>query len=161
MIGFGYDSHKFQAEGKLILGGIQVPCDFGVKAHSDGDVLVHALIDALLGAAGLGDIGTHFPDSDVKYKGIDSMKLLAETIEKFDSAFRIINIDATILLEKPKLNEYKTAIRDNIASACQINPQLVNIKAKTNEKMGFVGRSEGLACFCVVQLEKKDNEHHS
>jgi 2-C-methyl-D-erythritol 2,4-cyclodiphosphate synthase len=154
MIGFGYDSHRFQPEGKLLIGGIEIPSQFGVVAHSDGDVLLHALIDALLGAAGLGDIGDHFPDSNEKYKNADSIELLKEILSLiFD--YRIINIDVTVLLEKPKLAAYKEKIRNNIAFTCNLEQDRVNIKAKSNEQMGFVGRKEGIVCFCICQIEKR------
>jgi 2-C-methyl-D-erythritol 2,4-cyclodiphosphate synthase len=156
MIGFGYDSHRLASEGRLLIGGIEISSDIGVIAHSDGDVLAHALIDALLGATGNGDIGTLFPDNDPAYKGIDSMLLLDRTMKLLEKQYTIINIDITLLLEKPKLAEYKNAIRQNVAQHCSVNAEFVNIKAKTNERMGFVGRSEGIACYCVVQLDKSE-----
>lgn len=156
MIGFGYDSHRFAESGKMIIGGIKIESDFGVIAHSDGDVLIHALIDSLFGAAGLGDIGEHYPDHDEKYKGVSSIELLEDCLEKIHSKIlKIVNIDATIILEKPKLSHYKISIKNNIAKLCSISPEVVNIKAKTNEKMGFAGRSEGIVCMCVCQLESK------
>jgi len=155
MIGFGYDSHKLASDGRLIIGGVEIESDYGVIAHSDGDVLAHALIDSLLGAAGMDDIGTHFPDSDNKYKNANSMKLLSSVIELIDSEYNIVNIDATIILEKPKLSDYKVKIKEKIASICHLSEQRVNIKAKSNEKMGFVGRSEGIVCYCICQLIAK------
>ncbi len=154
MIGFGYDSHRFQPEGKLLLGGEEITSKFGVIAHSDGDALLHSLIDALLGAAGLGDIGTHFPDNDEKYKNADSMELLKETLLLI-KIYKIINIDITLLLEKPKLAPYKEKIRNNIANICHLDIQRVSIKAKSNEGMGFIGRNEGVACYCICQIEER------
>jgi 2-C-methyl-D-erythritol 2,4-cyclodiphosphate synthase len=154
MIGFGYDSHRFQPAGRLIIGNVEITKQFGVVSHSDGDVLLHALIDALLGAAGLGDIGTLFPDNDDRYAGADSLELLKRTLALLDR-YKIINIDATVLLEKPKLSQYKEQIRRKIAEVCQINSERVNIKAKSNEKMGFVGRGEGVACYCICQIEER------
>ena len=154
MIGFGYDSHKFKPEGKLFLGGVFITDELGVIAHSDGDALLHALIDAILGAAGLGDIGTLFPDTDDEYQNADSISLLEKTLALI-SDYNIINIDSTVLLEKVKLLPFKDKIRKKIAMVCNIDEQRVSIKAKTNETMGFVGRNEGVACYCVVQIEKK------
>jgi 2-C-methyl-D-erythritol 2,4-cyclodiphosphate synthase len=156
MIGLGYDSHRFAAGESLIIGGINIPCEYGTVAHSDGDALLHALIDSLLGAAGLGDIGELFPDNDMKYKNADSCKLTEEVIRLiYDKKYEIINIDATVVLEKPKLKEFKPKIKERIAELCKISAAQVNIKAKTNEKLGFTGRSEGIACYCVCQLERK------
>lgn len=158
MTGLGYDSHKFSDSGKLIIGGIEVSDRIGVLAHSDGDVLIHALIDALFGAAGMGDIGEHYPDTNPDFKDANSADLLMDCISKLESRkFYIINIDATIILETIKLIKFKTEIRTKIAELCGIAIEQVNIKAKTNEKMGFTGRSEGIACFCICQLEKKND----
>ena len=155
MIGFGYDSHRFSPEGKLFIGGIEIDCGFGVVAHSDGDVLIHALIDSLLGACGMGDIGEHFPDNDSQFKNIDSKELLKKTINLVHiNKMNIVNIDATIILEHPKLAGYKAKIKSQIAEICCLLPEQVNIKAKSNEKMGFIGRGEGVAAFCVCQVEK-------
>lgn len=152
-VGFGYDVHRLAIGESFILGGVKVECEFGTVAHSDGDVLAHAIIDSILGAAGLGDIGDHFPDSDLQYKGADSMTLLSKTIELVnDLGFTIGNIDATINLEKPKLYKYKSEIKNKIAEVCKIDLGNVNIKATTNELMGFVGRQEGIAVFCVSSL---------
>jgi 2-C-methyl-D-erythritol 2,4-cyclodiphosphate synthase len=154
MIGFGYDSHRFTETGSLIIGGIKIDSDFGVIAHSDGDVLIHALIDALFGASGLGDIGEHYPDSEDKYHGVSSVVLLKDCLTKIQNKkFKILNIDATIILEKPKLSTYKNQIKNNLADLCGVSIEFVNIKAKTNEKMGFIGRSEGIVCLCACQLE--------
>ncbi len=156
MVGFGYDVHRLEVGEKLILGGVLISENFGTLAHSDGDALAHSIIDALLGAAGLGDIGEHFPDTDDKYKGADSMKLLLNTLNLInENGYKIINIDSLIQLEKPKLKEFKEQIRKNVANLCNLDVARINIKAGTNEKMGFIGRSEGIAVFTVCQLEKK------
>ncbi len=156
MIGLGYDVHRLDKGNKLILGGILISDDFGTIAHSDGDALAHSIIDALLGAAGLGDIGEHFPDTDLKYKGADSMILLDVAVKMVRAAgFDVVNIDALIQLEKPKLKDYKDLIKANVAKICNINEARVNIKAGTNEKMGFIGRMEGIGVFSVCQLSLK------
>lgn len=156
MTGFGYDVHRLESAQKLILGGVLISDDFGTVAHSDGDVLAHSIIDALLGAAGLGDIGEHFPDTDLKFKDADSMLMLDSTVQMIGKAgFDIVNIDALIQLEKPKLMDFKEDIKRNVAKICGIDSARVNIKAGTNEKMGFIGRSEGIAVFTVCQLRIK------
>lgn len=153
MIGIGYDIHRLEKNEELVLGGVRFDTDFGTVAHSDGDVLVHSIIDSLLGAAGLGDIGDHFPDNDEQYKNSNSMQLLAEVIKLLDSrALKILNIDATIVLEKPKLKHYKKLMSENIAKVCKIDPKFVNIKATTNEKLGPIGNSEGIAVFSAAEL---------
>lgn len=156
MVGFGYDSHVL-AEGKpLFLGGITIESDLGTIAHSDGDVVLHALCDALLGASGFGDIGELFPDTDSKYKGADSKLFIGQIIKLLvDRNMFIINIDITILLEKPKLKIYKDKIRKNISDLIHLPVENVNIKAKTNEGMGFVGRLEGIAAFCICEIQQK------
>ena len=156
MVGLGYDSHIL-AEGKpLLLGGIKIESDLGTIAHSDGDVVLHALADAMLGASGLGDIGELFPDSDSKYKGADS-KLFVEQIMSLlaERNLFIINVDITILLEKPKLKNFKDKIRQGISELVKIPIENVNIKAKTNEGMGFVGRQEGVVAYCICELQQK------
>jgi 2-C-methyl-D-erythritol 2,4-cyclodiphosphate synthase len=154
MVGFGYDSHIL-AEGKpLILGGLRIESDFGTIAHSDGDVVLHTLCDALLGSAGLGDIGELFPDSDSKYKGADSRLFISQIMKLLDDRnLFIINLDITILLEKPKLKNYKDKIRQSISELVNISAENVNIKAKTNEGMGFIGRQEGLAAYCICEIQ--------
>lgn len=155
MVGFGYDVHRLSLGESLILGGIEIKSPFGTVAHSDGDVLVHSIIDAILGAAGLGDIGEHFPDTDPKCKNISSITLLEKILKIIeDNKLRIVNIDATIVLEKPKLSEYKTVIKENLAKTCKLKSSQVNVKATTNEKMGYLGASEGIATLCVCQLER-------
>ena len=155
-IGFGYDSHRLVNGRKLILGGKEIPHDKGLLGHSDADVLVHAICDAILGATGEGDIGRHFPDTDNTYKNISSIKLLQMVGQLADKkGYLVNNIDSTILLEAPKLVEYKDEMATNIAGALHISSDRVNIKAKTNEGMGFVGRKEGVAAFAVVTLKEK------
>ncbi|MBX3044121.1 MAG: 2-C-methyl-D-erythritol 2,4-cyclodiphosphate synthase [Candidatus Kapabacteria bacterium] len=155
MIGFGYDVHRLESGRKLILGGILIDENFGTIAHSDGDALVHAVMDALLGAAGLGDIGEHFPDTDQRFKGADSMLMLDEVLQMITSnGLEVVNIDTLIQLEKPKLKHFKDKIKINLASRIGIDAARINIKAGTNEKMGFIGRSEGIGVFAVCQLRK-------
>ena len=162
-IGFGYDSHRF-AEGRtLVLGGVTIPFEKGLAAHSDGDVLIHAIIDALLGAAALGDIGSHFPDTDEKWKGADSAKLLAAVVEEISAAgYKIGNIDATVICERPKLRPYIDAIRTRLAEIINTSqtsklPNLqtsrISVKAKTNEKMDDVGSELGIEVHAVCLLE--------
>jgi 2-C-methyl-D-erythritol 2,4-cyclodiphosphate synthase len=153
--GFGYDSHRFKKGRKLILGGVEVPHTHGLDGHSDADAVLHAVIDALLGAAGLGDIGTHFPDSDPRYKGADSLKLLAETSRLLGPRRRPLNVDVTVLAEAPKLGPYKNRMRAKIARVLGVPVDAVGVKAKTNEGMGFVGRREGIAVMAVAALETR------
>ena len=155
MIGFGYDSHRLAIGKLLVLGGIKIDSPLGTVAHSDGDALFHAVCDALLGAASLGDIGEHFPNTDPRYKNADSETFMREVMKLiFAKKLKIVNIDAVIILEEPKLSKYKHQIKNNIARICAITPEQINIKAKTNEKLGFVGKKEGVAIYCVCQLEK-------
>ncbi len=156
MIGFGYDSHKLGKGKDLILGGIKIPSELGTESHSDGDAVLHALCDAIFGASALGDIGEHFPDTDPKYKNADSSIFLKAAMDILKQQnLLLINIDVTIILERPKLSPFKEEIRQNISSLCNLPLERVSIKAKTNEKMGFVGRSEGVCVYCVVQIEKR------
>ena len=153
MVGFGYDSHRLEKGETFILGGIKIDTEVGTLAHSDGDALFHALTDALLGAAGLGDIGELFPDTDPQNKDADSSIFVNEAMRLInENNLKLINIDATIVLERPKLSAYKQKIKDNVARICGLKPERVNIKAKTNEKLGFTGRREGIAVYCVVEL---------
>lgn len=153
--GIGYDVHKLVLGSEIILGGIRIPCEFAVEAHSDGDVLCHSIMDAMLGAAGLGDIGEHFPDTDAKLKGASSMELLKDVNDKLKKAgMKVANIDAIIILEKPKISEMKVKMKENIANVIEIDMGRVNIKATTTEKLGSIGRSEGIASQAVVTLEK-------
>lgn len=154
MVGFGFDSHRIGFGRKLWLGGILIDENFGPVAHSDGDVLLHSLIDALLGTIGGGDIGTLFPDTDSKYKDIPSSVLLEHVLNILRQKNKtIVNIDFTIVFELKKLGEFKEKIRENIAKICGISVSKVNIKAKTNEKMGYIGRGEGIEAYCVCQIE--------
>ncbi|MDD3612958.1 MAG: 2-C-methyl-D-erythritol 2,4-cyclodiphosphate synthase [Caldicoprobacterales bacterium] len=153
-IGFGYDVHRLVEGRPLILGGIEIAWEKGLLGHSDADVLIHALMDAMLGAAGLGDIGRHFPDTDEKYKGISSLLLLEEVLKLVKSKnYNIVNIDATIIAQKPKLMPHIPEMEGKIASSLDIEPGSINIKATTNEGIGFVGREEGIAAMVVVLIE--------
>ena len=154
-IGQGYDAHRFSAEGRLMLGGVEIPYDQGLAAHSDGDVLIHALCDALLGAAGLGDIGHHFPDSSAEFAGIDSRILLRRVREQLDRlGLHPVNVDATIVAQAPKLSPYIDAMRIRIAVDLRLDGDRVNIKATTTEGLGFTGRGEGIAVYAVALLEE-------
>jgi len=155
-VGFGYDVHKFAEGRKLILGGVEIPHSLGLLGHSDADVLLHAIADALLGAAALGDIGVHFPDNDSAYKDIDSMILLKRTVDLLkDKGYDIINIDATIVAQKPKISPHSAKMKENIAKCLGIDPDFVNIKATTTEKLGFEGREEGISSHCICLIEKR------
>lgn len=150
-VGHGYDAHRLVPDRKLILGGVEIDHPTGLLGHSDADVLIHAIADALMGAAGLGDIGRHFPDTDPRYKGADSLKLLAETAAMVKSlGGRVVNVDATLMAQKPKILPHAPKMRENVANALGIAPAAVNIKATTTEKMGFVGREEGMAAEAVA-----------
>jgi 2-C-methyl-D-erythritol 2,4-cyclodiphosphate synthase len=152
-IGQGFDAHALVEGRKLVIGGVQIPYEKGLAGHSDADVLIHAVCDALLGAAGLGDIGTHFPDTDARYKGIDSRKLLREVAQLLrQKKLRVANVDATIIAQAPKMAPHTAAMRANLASDLGVAPDAVNIKAKTTEKLGFVGRGEGIAAEAVALL---------
>ncbi len=154
-IGHGYDAHRFQQEGRLVLGGVEIDYEKGMEAHSDGDVVLHALCDALLGAAALGDIGKHFPDSDPQYKGIDSRVLLRHVVEKIaQSGYRLVNADISIIAQQPRLSSYISSMRNNVAEDTNLSIDNVNVKATTTEKMGFEGRGEGISTHAVVLIEK-------
>ncbi|MFZ2630964.1 MAG: 2-C-methyl-D-erythritol 2,4-cyclodiphosphate synthase [Desulfosalsimonadaceae bacterium] len=153
-IGQGFDVHRFVSGRPLVLGGVEIPHEQGLEGHSDADVLLHAVCDALLGAANMGDIGMHFPDTDPAYKNIDSLELLKKTWAMVREKFPAIqNIDATILAEVPKIAPYSAAMRQKIASALEISIDIVNIKATTLEGLGFVGRKEGIAAMCVALID--------
>ncbi len=155
--GIGYDSHRLVAGRKLILGGVAIPSEVGLEGHSDGDVLTHAVIDALLGAAGLDDIGEHFPDSDERYRDADSLELLASVLPHvFAQGLELVNVDATVVMERPKLGPHREAIRKSLASALGLATQRVNVKASTGEGIGFVGRGEGVAALAVASLRIAD-----
>lgn len=156
-IGFGYDSHIFEKDRKLILAGIDIPYEFGLKGHSDADAVIHALIDSIFGALCLGDIGSHFPDNDNKYKNISSIKLLEETVKIMEEKkYTISNADITIIIEKPKLRNYIDSMRESLSKVLKTNVENISIKAKTNEKMDAVGRGEGIAVYCVSLLKPKN-----
>lgn len=157
-IGQGYDVHRLTEDRKLILGGVEIPYDLGLLGHSDADVLVHAVMDALLGAAALGDIGQHFPDSDPKYKGISSMELLNDVRKLIEENHYIIeNIDATIIAQRPKLAAYRPQMAENIAAALGLRAGQVSVKATTEEGLGFTGRGEGIAAQAIVLLTEVAN----
>lgn len=155
-IGQGYDVHRLAEGRKLILGGVEIPFEKGLLGHSDADVLTHAVMDALLGAAGLGDIGQHFPDSDPKYAGADSLRLLAEVIEKLAQAGWLVgNVDSTIIAQRPRLAEHLPLMRQNLARIMGVLPEQVNVKATTEEKLGFTGAGEGIAAQAAALLVKR------
>jgi 2-C-methyl-D-erythritol 2,4-cyclodiphosphate synthase len=156
-IGHGYDVHRLVEGRKLILGGVDVPYEKGLLGHSDADVLLHALSDAILGAIGEGDIGKHFPDTDPAYKGADSIKLLMHVMALADGkGYRIGNVDATVVAQRPKLAPFIPQMRSNIAQALSTEEDRVNVKATTTEELGFAGRGEGIASYAVALLVKKD-----
>jgi len=153
-IGLGFDVHAFQAGRKLVLGGVEIDYPVGLAGHSDADVLTHSIMDAILGACGLGDIGIHFPDSDMKYKNISSLLLLEEVRKKMEGKdFSIVNIDSILVMQKPKVSNYIAGMRKNIAGTLKIDESDVNVKATTTEGLGFCGRGEGIAAKCVVLLK--------
>ena len=152
-IGIGYDVHRLAPDRKLILGGVEVPFERGLLGHSDADVLAHAITDALLGAAALGDIGAHFPDTDPEWKGADSLKLLGAVVALVaEHGWRVGNVDAVVVMQRPKLRPHIDAMRERLASALGVEVGAVSVKATTNETMGFVGREEGAACHAVALL---------
>ena len=154
-IGNGYDVHKLVEGRDLILGGVKVPYEKGLLGHSDADVLAHAVIDAIIGALGIGDIGTHFPDTDEKYKGADSLVLLKHTGKMAkEMGYRIVNIDSIVVAQKPKLLPYIKEMRENMARVLEMDPADVNVKAKTEEKLGFTGNLEGMKSYAVCIIEK-------
>ncbi len=154
-IGHGYDVHAFADSRKCIIGGVAVPCEKGLLGHSDADVLLHAISDSLLGAASLGDIGKHFPDTDPAYKGADSLKLLGEVASLLKKeGFRVVNVDSTVIAQMPKLSPYIDKMRENIASALDTDIGNISVKATTEEKLGFTGRKEGISAHAVCLIEK-------
>lgn len=154
-IGNGYDVHVLTEGRKLVLGGVEIPHTKGVLGHSDGDVLVHAIMDAMLGALALGDIGQHFPDTDMQYKNIDSMLLLSKVKELiYSKGYKIINLDSIIVLQKPKVKPYIETMRKRIAEVLELEIEQVSVKATTEEKLGFTGDESGVKSYCVVLLEK-------
>lgn len=154
-VGFGYDVHQLEEGRKFVLGGVAIPFSKGPVAHSDGDVLIHALCDALLGAASLGDIGVHFPDTDPEFKGVDSKVLLRMVVEKLGAkSYHVVNIDSTVSLQRPKLKEYVPVMQQTLGRILKIESEDISIKATTTENLGFVGREEGIAAQAVVLIEK-------
>ncbi len=154
LIGMGYDVHKLESGRRLVMGGVEIPFDMGLLGHSDADVLTHAVCDAVLGAAGLGDIGIHFPDTDPGLKDIDSIKLL-NMIHKMitKKKMKVVNIDATVIAQAPKISPYRKKMAENIANALMIAPCYVNIKGTTTEKLGFIGKGQGIAAMAVALLD--------
>jgi 2-C-methyl-D-erythritol 2,4-cyclodiphosphate synthase len=155
-VGFGYDIHRFVPGRKLILGGVQIPSPLGLLGHSDADVLVHAICDALLGAAGLGDIGKHFPDTDEANKGVSSLKFLARIKLMLDTeSYGIVNIDSTVILQAPKISEHVSAMQEGIAKTLKLTPNQISIKATTAEGIGPLGAGEGCAAYAVASLTRR------
>lgn len=155
-IGIGYDVHRLVEGRPLVLGGVAIPFEKGLSGHSDADVLAHAVCDAILGAAGAGDIGTHYPDSDPRYKNADSLMLLAKAAARIAQAgLAVVNLDATVMAEAPKLMPHRQAMQQNLARAVGIAPDRVNVKATTTEGLGFVGQGEGIAALCIALVEQK------
>ena len=155
-IGHGYDVHRLTEGRRLILGGVDIPWEKGLLGHSDADVLTHAVMDALLGAAGLGDIGRHFPDTDSAYAGADSLKLLEHVVKLLgERGFSVGNVDATVLAQRPKLAPHIPQMRDNLARTMGVDPSRINIKATTEEGLGFTGSGEGMAAHAVALIEKR------
>lgn len=153
--GIGYDSHRLVAGRRLIVGGVEIPGELGLDGHSDADVLTHAIIDALLGAAGLGDIGEHFPDTDERWRGADSIALLRSVIETLaHRGLAVVNVDCTLVMQAPKLAPHKQAIRARLAGALGVEQRDVNVKATTGEGIGFVGRGEGVAAMAVAVVRE-------
>ena len=154
-IGHGYDVHKLVKERALVLGGVEIEHELGLLGHSDADVLVHAVMDALIGAMGLGDIGKHFPDTDEKYRGISSISLLSNVYGMMqDNGYSVVNVDATVIAQKPKLLPYIEKMRSNIAFVLHVSIDAINIKATTEERLGFTGREEGISAHAVALIEK-------
>jgi 2-C-methyl-D-erythritol 2,4-cyclodiphosphate synthase len=153
--GIGYDRHRFSESRRLVLGGVEIPSERGLAGHSDADVLTHAIIDALLGAAALGDIGQHFPDTDPRYEGCDSIELLAKVRSLLeDGGFAVVNVDATVILEEPRLAGFRDQMRDALAKALAVDIGRVSVKATRGEGMGFIGRGEGAACMAIATVER-------
>ena len=154
-VGHGYDVHRLAAGRKLILGGVEIPYEKGLDGHSDADVLTHAVMDALLGACGLGDIGRHFPDSDERYRGISSLLLLDHVAALLrQQGYGVVNVDVTLIAQAPKVGPYRQQMVDNLASHMGVSPEQINVKATTEEHLGFTGNGEGMACHAVALVEK-------
>ena len=161
-IGFGYDVHRLIEGRPLILGGVEIPHSLGLDGHSDADVLTHAVIDAIIGALGVGDIGQHFPDTDPVYKGVSSLLLLKTTTDLMHGkGFQLNNLDATVVAQAPKLAPYLNTMRENFAKTLAAPTDRINIKATTSERLGFCGKGEGMEAFAVVSIAKKSNDRES
>ncbi|HXM87471.1 MAG TPA: 2-C-methyl-D-erythritol 2,4-cyclodiphosphate synthase [Solirubrobacteraceae bacterium] len=156
-VGIGYDSHRLADGRRLVIGGVELEHDQGLDGHSDADVLAHAIADALLGAAGLGDIGEHFPDSDERWRDADSMALLAHVLELLVAdGLQLVNVDCTLVMERPKLGPRRAEIRSSLAATLKLDERRINVKASTGEKIGFVGRGEGVAALAVASVRERD-----
>lgn len=156
LVGIGFDSHRLTGGRRLLIGGVEIPYELGLDGHSDADVLAHAVIDALLGAAGLQDIGAHFPDSDERWRDVDSMQLLADVVRSVRAEqLEIVNVDCTVVIEAPKLAPHRQAIRERLAAVLGLETARVNLKASTGEGMGFVGRGEGVAALAIAGLRSR------
>ena len=154
-IGIGYDVHQLVSGRRLLLGGVEIPFESGLLGHSDADALLHAVCDALLGAAGQGDIGLHFPNTDPDYKNIDSMELLSRTVAIVRArGFTVVNLDATVFAEQPKIEPFRKAMEERIAAAVRVSPDRINVKATSTEGLGPIGRGEGIAAMCVALIEE-------
>ncbi len=158
-IGHGYDSHRFGAARPLILGGVTIPSEQGLEGHSDADAIAHAVIDALLGASGLGDVGSHFPPSDDRWKDADSMVLLASVVEMLTGEnYQVVNIDATVIAEQPRIGPYAAAIRASLSGVVGIRPSQISVKGKSNEGMGWIGAGEGIAVHAVALIDRIEDQ---
>jgi 2-C-methyl-D-erythritol 2,4-cyclodiphosphate synthase len=156
-IGYGFDAHRFSKDAKLIIGGVEIPFEYGLKGHSDADVLSHAICDALLGALGEGDIGSYFPDTDPKYKGMSSLVFLKETVKLlYENGFEIENLDSVIVCEKPKISPHIDQIKETLSEVLGISTKSLGIKATTTDQMGFTGRGEGIAAHAAALIKTKD-----
>lgn len=158
-IGHGYDSHRFAEGRRLVLGGVEIPSARGLDGHSDADAVAHAVTDALLGAAGLGDIGRHFPPSDAQWKDADSMQLLARVVALLEGEnYQVVNLDVTVVAEEPRIGPHGDAMRERIAGVVGISPRNVSVKGKSNEGLGWVGRGEGIAVFAVALIDRMEDQ---
>lgn len=156
LVGIGFDSHRLAAGRRLVIGGVDIPHELGLEGHSDADVLVHAVIDALLGAAALGDIGQHFPDTDERWRDANSMELLGEVVAMLHAReLELVHVDCTVIMEAPKLAPHRQAIRERLAGTLALAVEHVNVKASTGERIGFVGRGEGVAALAVASVERR------
>ena len=157
-VGIGYDSHRFAPGGPLVLAGTRIPVEFSLAGHSDGDAIAHAVTDAILGAASLGDIGEMFPDTDPDLRGANSMEMLRKAVERVrDAGYAIVNADVVVVAETPKIGPYRNAMRAALAETLGVTMSDISVKGKTNERMGWIGRGEGLACLAMVALTRRSN----